>query len=81
MLLRKFKDQIRQTKSWVGGKGDEDGWGIGTHAAALIFSIAPTVEIYAARVAKDPSIAINPEHVAQVGQCDESGSQDTELER
>ena len=65
-LLQRAKDQVKQTKSWVGEKGDEDTWGIGTHAAALVLRIAPASELYVARIARNPSSSVNPGNIAQV---------------
>lgn len=66
-VLQKARDQVKQTKSWVGNKGDEDSWGFGTHTAALILRIAPASELYIARIARDPASKIDPEDIAQVG--------------
>ncbi len=65
--LQRAKDQVKQTKSWVGDIGDEDSWGIGTHAAALVLRIAPESELYVGRIARDLSSSVDPGNIAQVG--------------
>ncbi len=66
-VLQRAKDQVKQTRSWVGNKGDEDSWGIGTHAAALVLRIALASELYVARIARDRSSSVDPGNIAQVG--------------
>ena len=65
-LLQKTKDQVKKTSSWIGGEGDEDSSGIGTHAAALVLRIAPTSELYIARIAGDRSSRVKSDIIAKV---------------
>lgn len=64
--IQTAKDQVKQTKTWVDGKADEDDWGHGTHAAALILKIAPEADIYVARIAKKHNSRVEPDIVAKV---------------
>lgn len=64
--LREAEHQVKQTKAWINGEGDQDDWGYGTHAASLILKIAPATEIYVARVAGTRHPSIDPKHVTKV---------------
>ena len=66
-LLQEAKEQVKQTESWLADGGDEDSWGTGTHAAALILRVAPSSELYIARIARDRSSTVAPDTIAEVG--------------
>jgi len=59
------KRRVKECKSFVASpRGDRDANGHGTHAAALIMRVAPSADIYVARVIEDDGTVDNPKKIA-----------------
>ena len=65
-VLQASKDRIELSWASFGDEGNEDDWGLGTHAAALLVKIAPECRIYPARIASRSDSDLDPEKVTMV---------------
>jgi len=64
-LIKTVKSRITEMRSWVGSPEDcSDNYGHGTHVARLLVKMAPTAEIFVAKITNGKNI--EPENMSRI---------------